>query len=61
MNVTWQAALRYVIKARIKANIASTWLQHGAIVSLNETRHLDALCHRDPAPVISTIYSPSAI
>ena len=44
-----------------RTNIAFMRPQYGVIVSLYETRHLDALCYRDPAPVISPIQSPSAI
>jgi hypothetical protein len=60
MNVMLQAALRCYYDTN-RTNIAFMRPQHGVIVSLYETRHLDALCYTDPAPVISPIQSPSAI
>jgi len=44
-----------------RTNIAFMRPQYDVIVSLYETRHLDALCYRDPAPVINPLQSPSAI
>jgi len=58
-NVATSVTLCYYDTNR--TNIAFMRRQYGVIVSLYETRHLDALCYRDSAPVISPIQSPSAV